>query len=40
MDVLNQALKDMNSEDINDEIKDENNENYIEDAEVASDKEV
>ena len=40
MDVLNQALKDMNSEDVNDEIKDENNEKYINDAEVASDKEV
>ena len=40
MDVLNQALKDMNSEDINDEMQDKNNENYIEDTEVALDKEV
>ena len=40
MDVLNQALKDMNSEDINDEMQDENSENYIEGAEVALDKEV
>ena len=40
MDVLNQALKDMNSEDANNEIKVENNENHIDDVEVASDEEL
>ena len=40
MDVLNQALKDMNSEDVNDEIKFENNESNVDDVEVASDEEL
>ena len=40
MDVLNKALKDMNSEDVNDEIKFKNNESNVDDVEVASDEEL